>query len=255
MARANEDGVALTSMVDKVLGVGGPLVLLVVGLLVFAEDALFFGFVIPGETAAVLGGVVAARGHVLLPAILAVVVVAAILGDSVGFEIGRKFGPRLMQMRVLERRRARLDDAQDFLRRRGGWAVFLGRFVAFFRAVMPALAGTARMPYRRFLAFNAFGGAVWGVAFVLLGYLAGNSYAAVEKTAGRGVAIGVAVVVVVALVVWRIRERRAERTEESGQPCETGREGETGRCEGHPDRGIEPAAVPDDNAPQRDDSC
>ncbi|WP_277831836.1 DedA family protein [Speluncibacter jeojiensis] len=248
----------LTSMVDKVLGVGGPLVLLVVGLLVFAEDALFFGFVIPGETAAVLGGVVAARGHVLLPAILAVVVVAAILGDSVGFEVGRKFGPRLMQMRVLERRRKRLDDAQDFLRRRGGWAVFLGRFVAFFRAVMPALAGTAQMPYRRFLAFNALGGAVWGVAFVLLGYLAGNSYAAVEKTAGRGVAIGVAAVVVVALVVWRIREHRAGKSRQGEQDGEAGAGvdgfGEPGQAGDRPDPAGAPAVAADEKGPRRDDS-
>ena len=81
---------------------------------------------------------------------------------------------------MLRSRRERLDRARDFLARRGGTAVFLGRFVAFFRAVMPALAGTAGMRYPKFLAFNAAGGIVWGVGFVLLGYLAGNSYAAVE---------------------------------------------------------------------------
>jgi len=88
--------------------------------------------------------------------------------------------------------------------------VFLGRFVAFFRAVMPALAGTAEMRYPRFLAFNAAGGIVWGTGVVLLGYLAGSSYAAVERTVGRGLAIALAVVVVVALVVWRIRRHRSE---------------------------------------------
>jgi membrane protein DedA with SNARE-associated domain len=86
--------------------------------------------------------------------------------------------------------------------------VFLGRFVAFLRAVMPALAGTAGMRYRRFLAFNAAGGIVWGTGVVLLGYLAGNSYAAVERTVGREVALALAGIVLVALVVWRVRAHR-----------------------------------------------
>jgi membrane protein DedA with SNARE-associated domain len=201
----------MSSMVDHVLAVPGLLVYVLVGLLVFAEDALFVGFVIPGETAAVLGGVDASRGHVTLWLIIVVAVGAAIIGDSVGYEIGRQVGPRILGARTLDRHRRRLEDAQDFLGRRGGSAVFLGRFVAFFRAVMPALAGTAEMPYRRFLAYNAAGGLLWGTGFVLLGYLAGNSYAAVEKTVGRGAALAVLALVLVALVVWRIRKHRAER--------------------------------------------
>ena len=85
--------------------------------------------------------------------------------------------------------------------------MFLGRWVAFFRAVLPALAGTARMPYRRFLAFNAAGGLAWGVAVVLLGYAAGASYARVEKLVGRDAAFVVLAVAILALVVWRLRRR------------------------------------------------
>jgi len=76
---------------------------------------------------------------------------------------------------------------------------------------MPALAGTADMRYSRFLAYNAAGGVVWGTSFVLLGYLAGNSYAAVEKAVGRGAALAVLALALVALVIWRLRRRRAER--------------------------------------------
>ena len=111
----------------------------------------------------------------------------------------------------MQKRRARLDSAQDFLRRRGGAAVFLGRFVAFFRAVMPALAGTSRMRYPKFLAVNATGGLVWGVGFTLLGYLAGNSYKTIEKTVGRGAAVAIAALVVAALITWRIRKHRSTR--------------------------------------------
>lgn len=201
----------MSGLLERLLTVPAAVVYTVVGLLVFAEDALFVGFVLPGETAAVLGGVAASRGHVQLWVVTVVVVLAAIAGDSVGYEVGRKLGPRILKLRILTRHQRRLDEAQAFLQRRGGSAVFLGRFVAFFRAVMPALAGTARMPYRRFLPFNAAGGLVWGTGFVLLGYLAGNSYVAVERTVGRGGAIAVAAIAVVAVLVWRIREHRRSR--------------------------------------------
>ncbi|HET7397016.1 MAG TPA: DedA family protein [Intrasporangium sp.] len=201
----------MSGLLDSILGAPAWMVLGVVGLVVFAEDALFVGFVIPGETVAILGGVAAHRGHVSFAAVLAVVVAAAIVGDSVGYEVGKHAGPRLLTWRALDKHRARLDDAQDLLARRGGAAVFLGRWVAFFRAVMPALAGTARMPYPRFLAFNAAGGVVWGAVVVTAGYLAGASYAQVEKTLGRDGAFVALAVAVVALVVWRVRKHRAER--------------------------------------------
>ena len=196
------------------LNVGQGWLYLIVGSLVFAEDALFFGFVIPGETAAVLGGVQAYRGGAHLSVVMLIVVAAAIIGDSVGFEVGRHFGVRLLSIRLLRGHQHRLGDALAFLARRGGLAVFLGRFVAFFRATMPALAGISGMPYRRFLTFNALGGLTWGITFVSVGYAAGNSYQAVEKTVGRAAAMIVAVVVVAVLLVLRIRKHRAERAAE-----------------------------------------
>jgi membrane-associated protein len=202
----------MSGLVDRILGLPGWLVLLVAGAVVFSEDALFVGFVIPGETVAVLAGASAKLGHVSLGAVLVVVIVAAVVGDTVGYEIGRHAGTRVLQLPFLEKRRRRLDEAQDFLARRGGSAVFLGRWVAFFRAVMPALAGTARMPYRKFLAWNAVGGIAWGAAVVLIGYAAGASYARVEKSFGRDAALVVVGVLVVGIVLWRVRERRASGT-------------------------------------------
>jgi membrane protein DedA with SNARE-associated domain len=199
----------VTGLVDQLLAVPGWVVLVVTGLVVFAEDGLFVGFVLPGETVAVLAGVAAKLGHVPLAGVLAVVIGAAIAGDTVGYEVGRHLGPRLLAWRVLDRRRGRLDAARDMLARRGGAAVFLGRWIAFLRAVMPALAGTARMPYPRFLAFNAAGGLAWGAAVVLLGYAAGASYARVEQSFGRGVAVVVLALVVVVLVAWRVRRHRS----------------------------------------------
>ena len=192
-----------------------PVVLLVVGSLVFVEDALFVGFVVPGETVAILGGVAANLGHVPLGAVLAVVISMAVIGDSVGFEVGRRYGTRLLTMRPLARHSDRLDDARDLLARRGGWAVLLGCWVAFFRAVMPALAGTTEMRYRTFLALNALGGILWGAAVVVGGYLAGASYKAVESWLGTGAAVLVGLVALVALVVWRVRQHHRERAPEA----------------------------------------
>jgi membrane protein DedA with SNARE-associated domain len=186
----------------------GPALYAVVVALVFCEDALFFGFVLPGETAAVLGGVVASRGGVDIVWLCVAVVLAAVLGDSVGYEVGRQIGPRILETRALKPHQDRISRAQELIRRRGPAAVFLGRFIAFFRALMPALAGISHMPYRIFLLFNALGGLAWGVGFTLLGYFAGDAYKRVEKTAGTAVAIVVAVVVVGAFVFWQVRRHR-----------------------------------------------
>ncbi|WP_138443318.1 DedA family protein [Sinomonas susongensis] len=210
------------SFVSAILGMPPLLAYVLVFSLVFAEDAIFVGFVVPGETAAVIGGVLANQGHADIWVMAPLVVLAAIVGDTVGFEIGKHLGPRLLGFRIFDRHRKKLDDAQEFLRKRGGWAVFLGRFVAFFRAMMPALAGASQMHYPKFLAFNALGGLVWGVGFTLLGYVAGASYDVVAKQAGRDIAAVVVAIAVIAFVVWRIRksraERRRERTYGSGNP-------------------------------------
>lgn len=217
------------TIVEAILSMPPLLAYVLVVAFVFAEDAIFVGFVIPGETAAVLGGVVANQGKAAIWIMVPLVVAAAIIGDTVGYEIGKHFGPRLLKLRVFDRHRKKLDEAEAFLRTRGGWAVFLGRFVAFFRAVMPALAGTSQMHYPRFLAFNSLGGLVWGTGFTLLGYLAGASYQAVAGAAGRDAAAVVLVIAVIAVIVWRVRrgrrERRDERAFRSG-PASDSREGQ-----------------------------
>jgi membrane-associated protein len=200
----------VTSVVDGLLNVAPALAYVLIAALVFAEAALFVGFVLPGETAALLGGVLAASGRVSLAAVLAIVVISAIVGDTVGYEVGKHAGPRLLRSRPLRSHAARLDGARDTLRRRGGSAIFLGRFTAFLRAVMPALAGLSRMPYPRFLAWNAAGGIVWGIGVTLLGYFAGTSYQKVASALGRGSAVLLAVIVVGAVVFWFVRRRRRQ---------------------------------------------
>lgn len=206
----------VSSLLDPILNMPPWLILGIVVFLVFIEDAIFVGFFFPGETAAVLAGVGASLGKVPLWVSVVAVVGAAIVGDSVGYEVGKHFfGPKVLRSRLLRKHRKRIADAEDFLRRRGGSAVFLGRFTAFFRAMMPALAGASHMPYRTFLAWNAFGGLIWGTGFVVLGWLAGESYHRVEQYVGRGIAVVIGILVVVGLIVWKVRSERAAKKAEA----------------------------------------
>jgi len=198
----------MNRITDWLAGLSGASVYAVVGALVFCEDALFFGFVLPGETAVLLAGALAAQGHVSVYWVAVTVVCAAIAGDTVGYEVGRRFGPSILASRPLRAHQDRIAAARDLVRRRGPVAVFLGRFVAFFRALMPAIAGMSDMRYRTFLLFNALGGLVWGVGYTALGYSAGAAYGRVAREAGRAAAIAVAAVLLLALLLWHLRRRK-----------------------------------------------
>lgn len=201
----------MSSITGDLVRLSGPVAYLVVAALVFGETAVFLGFVLPGETAVVLGGVLASRGRVSLLILILVVVVAAVAGPLVGYEIGRHLGGRLVAARGLRRVAGGVERAQDLLRTRGGTAVLIGRSVAVLRALMPALAGTARMPYRTFFLYNMVGGIIWGIGFCLLGYAAGSAYAVIERRVGTGVAIALAVVVVAGVAIWAVRRHRRSR--------------------------------------------
>lgn len=203
----------MTAFLDPLVHVSPGLAYVVIFALVFAEAALFVGFVLPGETACLIGGVLCATGRLHLAVLLPLVVVAAIVGDSVGYEVGRLGGPSLLRSRLLRRYTQRIEGAQRTLRERGRWAVFFARFTAFLRAVMPGLAGMSRMPYGRFLVFNAAGGIVWGVGVTLLGYFAGASYNGLAHLLGQISALLAIVVVGGGLIVWWRHRRRSKSPE------------------------------------------
>jgi membrane-associated protein len=217
----------ISRLLQPLLSLHGWQAYALVGLLVFAEDAVMLGFVFPGETAAVLGGAVAAKGGVSLPVMLAVVIVCAVAGDSVGYAIGDHWGDRLLRVGPLRSRQKGIAMALDQLRRRGAVAVFVGRFSAFLRAVVPGLSGLSKMRYRVFLPANAAGGICWGVLYVLLGYFVGQR---VEKATGiaSDVLLGLIVVVIVVLFV---RHRRRAKREIEGPAEPTGSNGSNGSSE------------------------
>ena len=211
-SRVHWIGSAVATFADFFLGLPGPLALLLVFALPAAEASLFIGFVFPGEVAVILGGVLANQGRLSLPLVITAAVAGAIAGDAVGYWVGRRWGERLLN-RTVGRfvKQEHLDQARAYLSRRGGRAVFLGRFTASLRALVPGLAGLSGMPYRTFATWNVIGGAIWAATFVIAGYLAGSAWKQVEGAAGRAgfAALGL---VIVAVVVMSLRRRRSSRS-------------------------------------------
>ncbi len=193
------------------LALGQPvwLVYAVVAALVYLESAVVLGVVLPGETAALVGGVAVTLGHTSLGATAAVVVVAALLGDTTAFLLGRSAGPRLLGSRPLRRARRRVERAAESLARRGGASLVAARFTPVARTVAPVLAGSGGMPYRTFLRWNALGVGAWGVTCVVLGALAGRSWEQVSGWVGSAVSVTVGVGVLGWLAVRAVRGRRA----------------------------------------------
>src|SRR5713226_5574226 len=186
-----------------------PIALAAVFLLTCAEASLFFGFVIPGEIAVVLGGVLASRGSVPLAGVIAAAVGGAILGDFFGFSIGRRYGSGFLERRFPKR----WPGVRTWIDKCGAPAVFFGRSTAFLRAIVPTAAGAARMSPWRFLLWNVLGGVAWGTGFSLLGYFAGEGYKAVLRWAGRG-SVAVTVLVVALFAAYFIKrslDRRVTR--------------------------------------------
>jgi len=219
----------VTSLLQQLVHVPGPVVLAIVAVLMFGEAAVFLGFVLPGETAVLLGGFVASTGRLSVVLLAVVVVFCAVAGDTVGYEVGKRFGPGMLRSRMFRRHGDRVARARVFLDGRGGSAVFIGRGTAFLRAVTPGLAGLSGMRYRRFLAWNLLGGLVWGVGCVVAGYLAGSSYEKVAHYIGEAGAAAAVVLVVAVLVVWRVRRRGHPEGARAGESRDTASHDPVGR--------------------------
>ncbi len=209
----------VSTIVNHLLHFGGVYAYLIIGLLCFGETALFLGFVLPGETAVVLGGVLAQRHQVNLLLMLALVAVAAVSGDSVGYFIGYILRAKLQNRKFMQRRNVKKTIL--FINNKGAWAVFIGRFMAVFRTLVPGLAGVSEMRYRKFLLANVMGGLIWAIGYCVAGYLLGSSYEKVLNGAGIASYALIALFFVLLLVFlfWRrTRERKllASLSDEDG---------------------------------------
>ena len=169
-----------------ILGLHGWVALAIVFVVPMLELSAFVGFVFPGEIALLLGGMLAFQHCMSLTGVVIAAVSGAILGDTVGYAVGRRYGQRLPRG-TLGRfvKRKHLDRGERYLATRGGKAAFFSRFTPALRVLIPALAGMARMPYRTFAVYNIVGGTVWATGVVLLGYFAGASWRRAEHLASR----------------------------------------------------------------------
>ena len=180
-------------------------------LFAFAEAAAFVGFVLPGETSLLIGGVLAHAGVWNVWVFLGAAIVGAIAGDSVGYEVGKHLGPRIKENafgRFVGEKRWKL--AQAIFDRYHGGAIFFGRAQALLRALVPALAGMNKVPYRTFIKWNAAGGIVFSTIVVLLGYQFASSLATLEKYLRYWAIFFLAVVVVIILFLKRKLEHLIE---------------------------------------------
>lgn len=164
-------------------------------LIIFAgaalESAAFLGLLVPGESLVLVTGFLASQGVLDLDLAIWAVATGAVLGDSIGYEMGRRLGrPALLRYgNRMGFNSARIDKADAFFRRHGGKSVLLGRFVGFARAIVPFLAGAAGMRYRAFLPYNVAGGLLWSTATILLGYFLGASWHLAERWIGAASAV------------------------------------------------------------------
>ena len=169
-------------------------------LLVGGESA---GIPLPGETALITGSILASQGKLWLPLVIAVAAAAAIVGDNIGYELGRHGARRLLTRpgRFEDRRQAFLVRGQAFFDRDGAKTVFLGRWLPFLRITAAWLAGANHMPWPRFFAWNALGGISWAVSVGVFGYLAGEIAVRILHDAGY-VVLALIALVLVGLAVW-----------------------------------------------------
>jgi membrane protein DedA with SNARE-associated domain len=184
---------------------------LIAALVAFSEAAILVGMVLPGETALLVAGYFCHEGVLNVWIMIPVAIFAAILGDSVGFEFGRKFGPGLRSSRLggwVGESRWQTTDA--FLHRHGGKAVFFGRLTAVLRALMPSMAGMSGMHYPTFLKWNAAGGILWGGGCVLLGYAFASALHRIEQYL-TWAPLAILAILIVGAVALHLRRRRRER--------------------------------------------
>ena len=180
-------------------------------LFAFGEAAAFIGFVLPGETSLLIGGVLAHEKVWPLWLFLICAIIGAIAGDSVGYEVGKHFGPRIEVSRLgrlVGAKRWAL--AQHIFEKYHGGAIFFGRAQALLRALVPALAGMNKVPYRTFLKWNAAGGIVFSTIVILLGYEFANQLTKLEKVLKYWAFGFLTVVIIVILVIKNKLEKRFE---------------------------------------------
>ncbi|MBK6505332.1 MAG: VTT domain-containing protein [Ignavibacteria bacterium] len=197
---------------EELIRWGGLTVLIII---VFAETGLLVGFFLPGDSLLITAGLIAAQGYLDIFVLNVTLILAAIIGDQVGYLFGRKTGPRLFNREnSLLFKKDHLIKAKEFYEKYGGRAIIYARFVPFARTFAPIVAGIGQMDYGKFVTFNIAGGILWVTSMTLLGYFFGNI--PFIKKNFEYVIIGVILLSVMPVVIGYLKHRKEKKLEEKG---------------------------------------
>ena len=174
-------------------------------IIIFAETGLLIGFFLPGDSLLVSAGLIASRGILDVWFMCALLSAAAILGQTVGYAIGKAAGPRLFAREdSMFFKRSHLQRAHDFYEKHGGATIVLARFMPIVRTFVPVVAGAARMQYRAFQIFNVIGGVLWVCGMLMIGYGLGRYIPGIEKHIDKVIILVIAISLAPGLIgAWR----------------------------------------------------
>jgi membrane-associated protein len=199
-------------ILDAVVHSPGWLVLLLVFLFPALEASTFLGLLVPGEAMVLLGGAVARYDRVTLWAVIVLAALGAVIGDQIGFVVGRRWGrAQVDKMQSGSKRARNVEKALDLIRRKGAGAVVTARWIAGVRTVVPAVAGMGDMRRTSFTLANLAGGVVWAIGCGVAGYLAGASFQALGDKLAIASAIICGVLLVAGIAWWLVRRHRRQQ--------------------------------------------
>jgi membrane-associated protein len=158
----------------QILNEYGTLTYVILFLILFCETGLVITPYLPGDSLLFIAGTLAGAGYLNIWLLLGVLILAAILGDTVNYWIGYTFELRILESRLSLVRREHLDETHEYFTKYGGFTIVIARFIPFIRTFAPFLAGIGKMPYSRFLSYNVLGGIAWVTLFLSAGFLFGN---------------------------------------------------------------------------------
>lgn len=180
--------------------------------IVFVETGLLVGFFLPGDSLLVTAGIFAAHGHLDMMMLNASLSAAAIIGDSLGYGIGLRTGPKIFSRpNSLLFNRKHLISAKEFYDRHGGFTIFIARFMPIIRTFAPVVAGVGAMQYRKFIAYNIFGGISWVLSMTLAGYFLGTLIPDIQKKIHVVIAIVIAVSLMPAVIKFAIEKLKKQK--------------------------------------------
>ncbi|ASO21377.1 membrane protein DedA with SNARE-associated domain [Actinoalloteichus hoggarensis] len=208
----------LTDALNALAELPQPAVIAATGLLVLAETTIGLGFIAPGETGLLIAATTV-RDPWAFAIMCLVVTVCASMGDSIGFYLGRRFGPRIRETKLIRKiGQSHWDRAGDLLRKHGIWAVFFARFLPVVRTLTPAAAGASGLAYRRFLPTSIVGAACWSVLHVGIGAGAGAGAQYIEARLGQASWILLIAIAVLTILVILLKTRKARRVDTPAAP-------------------------------------